>query len=376
MELSSQGYRLDWRRIVPLPQTQQPGTPAVVEDGRVYLTTRDLGLEALDLATGELLWRKQFELTYRRIGFPAVYDGTVFLNLFGHSSTSGNTPNPALVSVDAATGAELFRTDHEGQSGSGGQPVVNDGRAFMSGGYFGGIDGYNAQTGERLWFRELGLDYNWVPAVDDSHVYVYNNGNYADTRGELRVIDPQTGTFFIIPDPQSPTLFNEPETPVLGPNNRVYVSRRGTLIAFDTVDREIDYSKSIQLSEFSIDGEKLYGVSRGGLVELALSDGSELRRLEIEDLGFNPAPLLTDSHVLVRTQTETVAVNRTSWQVDWSLPFTGRMSYADGTLLIGDSFAGVAAFVVVPEPGAALLLLVAIAAATVSRRGSNELGRS
>lgn len=371
IELNAQGYRLDWHRDLQLPISQQPGSATVIENGRVFVTTRDLGLEALSLDTGARLWRKQFELNYRGIGFPSVYDGRVYLNLFGHSATSGNTFDPALASIDAATGQEYYRVAHEGQSGSGGQPVVSGGVVVMSGGYFGGIDGYDASTGLRLWFRALGLSYNWVPSADEDNVYVYNNGNFAGQRGELLVINPESGYFSVIPDPQSPTIFNEPETPILGAGNRAYVSRRGALVAFDLENRTIDWKRDLGISQFAIDEDRLYTVSNPGLIEVSLDDGAVLRTWNEEDLQFSGTsfegyqPLLTDSHVLVMTASETVAINRQSWDIDWRLPFSGRIVFADNRLVVSNSFGGVAAFVPIPEPEPLAILAIALLTALV-----------
>ncbi|QEG35601.1 outer membrane protein assembly factor BamB family protein [Bythopirellula goksoeyrii] len=368
VDLDTRGYRLDWHRDFLLPQTQQPGSPAVIENGRVFVTTRDIGLEAISLDTGTTLWRNQFEFNYRGIGFPSVYEGTVYLNLFGHSSTSGNTPDPALASFDATTGQEHYRVAHEGQSGSGGQPVVSNGGVFMSGGYFGGIDGYDANTGTRLWFKALGLHYNWVPSADENHVYVYNNGNYAGQRGELLVMNPHTGSYTSIPDPQSPTIYDYPETPVLGANNRAYVSRVGAFVAFDLENSRIDWQRDLRISQFAIDEDRLYSVGNQGLIEVSLIDGAELRSWNEEDLLLSGTsfegyqPFLTNSHVLIMTASETLAINRVSWDIDWRLPYSGRVSFADNRLLISNSSEGVAAFVPIPEPNTFSLLSFAVLA--------------
>src|SRR5262249_35114675 len=53
------------------------------------------------------------------------------------------------------------------------RPTVIDQQVFAAGGYYGGLDEYDAITGTKLWSKTVNQQYGWIPAADASRVYVY-----------------------------------------------------------------------------------------------------------------------------------------------------------------------------------------------------------
>lgn len=135
--------------------SNQP-TP-LVHDGIMYLTHPGNVIQALDAATGELIWEysHSFPKAARTLGGPtrniAIYRDKLYLATY----------DAAIVAIGARTGEEVWRTskaDHEkGYTHTAG-PIIGDG-VVLSGingcewykeeGCF--VTGHDADTGEELW---------------------------------------------------------------------------------------------------------------------------------------------------------------------------------------------------------------------------------
>ena len=136
-------------------------TTPLVHDGIMFLANPGAIIQALDAATGELLWqyRRENQGEYRSTGGPppgrmhrniAIYDDKVIIN----------TTDAWIVAVDARTGEEVWETDvgsadgYQFSSGS----IVADGTVVAGltgcGIYREGscyVLGLDAATGEELW---------------------------------------------------------------------------------------------------------------------------------------------------------------------------------------------------------------------------------
>lgn len=154
----------DWpdggpRRLWSRPVGAGFAGPVVAGD-RLVLFHRVGGaevVEALDAATGGVLWRYDYPTTYRDdFGFdegprsvPVVHGGRVYT--FGAQGR--------LHAVDLETGAGVWQVDtharygvRKGFFGAAGSPLVEDGRVIANvGGRRGGIVAFDAATGAELW---------------------------------------------------------------------------------------------------------------------------------------------------------------------------------------------------------------------------------
>lgn len=182
--------RLAWA-LTMREGSNQP-TP-LVHDGIMYLTHPDNVIQALDAASGELIWEYsyQYPSDAKALGGPtraiAIYGDRLFLATY----------DAALVAIDARTGKQLWRTVKanykEAYTHSGG-PLIADGvvvsgingcERFKEGGCF--ITGHDPDTGKELWrtstvalpgdrndktwgdvpvYRRAGGD-NWIPGSYD-----------------------------------------------------------------------------------------------------------------------------------------------------------------------------------------------------------------
>ena len=135
--------------------TEGHESPAMVNDGILYITTPDAKVIALDAVTGELFWEFQRDLpddlrqlhpTNRGIGFwqDMVFVGTTDTHLIALDATTGEVVWDATVE-DPGRGYYITHA-----------PLVVDGKVMVgvSGGELGirgFIEAFDAETGDSLW---------------------------------------------------------------------------------------------------------------------------------------------------------------------------------------------------------------------------------
>ena len=135
--------------------SNQP-TP-LVRDGVMFLTHPHNKIQAIDAATGDLIWEYQYAFppAAKMLGGPtrniAIWQDRLFLATY----------DAALVAIDARTGKQLWRSEkadyHEAFTHSAGPIVANDVvvsgingcELFTEDGCF--ITGHDPETGEELW---------------------------------------------------------------------------------------------------------------------------------------------------------------------------------------------------------------------------------
>lgn len=149
-------HRLQLRWSLAMGDGSNQGTP-LVHDGVMFLTHPGNRIQALDAATGTLIWeyRYVYPEASRMLGGPtrniALYGERLFLATY----------DAALVAIDARTGEELWKAPKadysEAYTHSAG-PIIADGvvvsgingcELFTADGCF--ITGHDPQTGEELW---------------------------------------------------------------------------------------------------------------------------------------------------------------------------------------------------------------------------------
>ena len=174
-------------------------TPLVV-DGIMYLTRPENDVFALDAETGRVMWtysHKNPDRTYNCCG--NVNRGLAILG----SSLFMNTLDMHLIAIDAKSGRELWKTEMQDYTASGGYaatgaPLVVKDKVIvgMAGGEHpisGFLDAYDAATGKRLW------RFNTIPQPGEA-----NFGTWAgDSWKTGGVATWNTGSY----DPESNTVY-------------------------------------------------------------------------------------------------------------------------------------------------------------------------
>lgn len=169
-----------------------PSSSVTIGEGKVFVycffngdnaEVPDQGyIAALDLSTGELLWKEPTLVTnkYDSWATPVYHDGLVF--------TSGDTARYA------STGEPAWPEGRCLADGTNGGPLVADGKVFI-----GNWDGrkyfaYDEKTGEQLWEYKVSGHYaQGSPSYNDGKVFLTSWGGSGGSDGGLYCVDADTG---------------------------------------------------------------------------------------------------------------------------------------------------------------------------------------
>lgn len=167
----------------PQPEVHQKSnmaSPSPVTDGeRVYAWFSTGQLVAVDM-NGEPVWERHlgeeysvFDISWGHGSSPTLHDDKLILICF-HNSAS------YLLALDKRTGEELWKTDRETQATSYSTPAVVNGEIIVNSSE--GVEGYDAETGEKLWqFSEANRFPIPAPVHSNGVVYLsrgYRSGPY------------------------------------------------------------------------------------------------------------------------------------------------------------------------------------------------------
>jgi outer membrane protein assembly factor BamB len=248
-----------WEKSFPTSDPVQNGTfvsraaptPVVSADG-VYAFFESGDIIALSHA-GETLWQKslsqqygKFQNEYGLAASPVWHDGRVFL-LIDH-------PGPSyVVALDAMNGTELWKTDRTSR-GSWTSPIllpVGD-RVQLLCSSAGSIDGYDVQTGERLWtFSEVGGNRICTPMLIGDGTFLVGaqtSREFADTesvkKSNMAVRVRFDGNTWI-PEVLWRTADATPAmaSPMVHQGCAYWINRTGMVFCFDAVSGQSHYQE-------------------------------------------------------------------------------------------------------------------------------------
>ena len=188
---------LIWEYEYELPDDVNPSgmRSKAIYDDKLIIATRDAHLIALDAKTGQLIWDKQVanaDYGYSFSSGPIVADGVVIQGMTGCGS--GQPGGCFITGHDVETGEELWRVNTiargdtpEGNSWNG-IPLESrhGGSAWISGSY---------DPEQNLIFAGVGQPYPWISEIngllpESSDPNVTNDALYTNS---TLAIDPQTG---------------------------------------------------------------------------------------------------------------------------------------------------------------------------------------
>lgn len=277
---------LVWRSAVQLEDVVQ--TPVAVDGPVAYIGDVGGRVTAVELASGEVLW-------FEELGTPI--SGAVTLDA-GRAlvTTLGGREEPSeIVALDAESGDERWRASAEDASNFVSAPVVADGRVLTLD-VIGGVLAFDAEDGRFLWRTEVvnpiaprGQPFLLqgvgapAPVSADGRVFA------VDVTGRVYAFDAETGA------PRWDHALNDPSrsSPPLVTDDHVLVSAdSGTLYAVDNESGhlvwEVDAGGSF-LRGMSDAGELLVGV-RGFEEAAVVAFGADPNRSLIDE----PSPTTLD----------------------------------------------------------------------------------
>ncbi|MEL6862308.1 MAG: PQQ-binding-like beta-propeller repeat protein [Pseudomonadota bacterium] len=217
-----------WRTSTEAPMTGSP----TIKDGRVFVSSNNNEVLALDLETGTTLWSDQaIAETARVLGSPSVAavedivvapysSGEVIAYL---ASNGRRLWSEALASVGQFTPISSIND-------IGARPILGGGLVFAASqsGVFAAIDG---RTGNRVWQQPIGT--TQAPALAGEYIFIVG------VDAELACIKAGTGQVVWVTELEKfkNTKKQKGRVTYAGPmvaNNRILIaSSRGELIAFD-----------------------------------------------------------------------------------------------------------------------------------------------
>lgn len=326
-------FRLAWKKAL----SGLPLNPVAAGEGKVFASvvtyfTDTTHLFALSSRDGTILWSKSFTADSPfSVNPPGFAYGNVYVQTGNHSTDTW------LRAFDGTTGDTVFQAPHSAQWERYYAPTLYDGRAYVNGGYYGGMYAFDAYSGAQLWYTSLPQYDQWTPAVDADRVCAYV-GEY--TPG-LYVKDRSTGVPApsFVPDPNFEwDGWSMNLAPVVGAHGDVVAIHDGRLISFEPSTASIRWEvQSAFQGQPSIARDHIYAIDGGRLVVLDEVTHAE-RWSWTPPSGALAGPMIvTDTHLLASTADATYAVDLSSRQSVWSHPGAGHLALADDMLYIASA---------------------------------------
>lgn len=339
MSLDPEDFSLRWEQPIGNGYTLNPVTAA---NGKVfvslYVRFDDIpALFTLDARDGEVLWSEGFGRV-NSVNPPSYAYGTVYIQT-GKESSSGIPPY--LHAFDADTGEFIFRSIFSAQWERYQSPTIYDGSVYVNGGYYGGMYGFDAFSGEQQWFRGLRQDDNWTPAVEAQYAYSFVEGYFT----AVNRLYGTTAWSVYYQDARYRTC----KAVVLGEMKNALVITVGHLVSFDLANEDVGWSIPANFTGLpSVANGVIYAINGGSLEARSEVNGDLLWNWDPPEGALTDTMVLTDTHLIARTSDNTYAIELLSRQQDWSYPASGPLALGNDTLYIAGSN-GVLTAIAMPE---------------------------
>ena len=224
------------------------GQHPVIADGRVYAAAVDGGVHALDLKTGQSVWRYASELPLS--GGPGAGEGLVVVG-----SLEGD-----VIALDAATGAEKWKAKVGNEVLA--APAIGGGTVYVHSND-GRVTAFDATTGERRWFYSVEVPVLTVrgtgPVTVGPGIVFVGNDN-----GNLTALSATDGG----------VLWS---TPVAEPDGRSELERMADVDGAVVIDNTMLYATSYKNHTIAIEGPSgqiVWDRENGGPRGLGLSNSA------------------------------------------------------------------------------------------------------
>ena len=327
--LNPEEFSLRWEKQIGDSRSLNPISAA---NGKVFVSVQSRfanngdNLFALDSRDGETLWKINDLTGSSSINPPSYSYGNVYIQT-GKGTSSGPS-SPYIHCFKADTGEVIFKSQTSAQWESYLAPTIYDGSVYINGGYYGGMYGFDAFTGDQHWFKSLAQEDNWTPAVEGKY-------SYAFLKGTLTAIDRLYGTVAFSITHRSSYNHN---VPVIGNFNNIFSTNSGYLVCFDLNTRELAYEIEGKFTSVpSIAKNVVYVINNGSLEARNEIDGDFIWSWSPPEGRLTDTMIATESHIIARTSNNTYAVEILSHEQDWSYPASGYLALANDSIYIAQS---------------------------------------
>lgn len=363
---------------------------AVTDSDSIYLsaqrlqpvyTANNYDVISFDRLTGAVNWTKTLS-AYSPYEFsaPSLGNGNLYVEVGGHSGISGGNSSqyPSITALNPQTGSQVFRSTYAGQWLTGSRPTVIGDRLYSIGGYYGGVDGYNAISGNKLWSAptQALLNASVSPAADSRYAYYWlSRDSYPETLdGRLAIYDRNTGAQTYIINDNAP--YSGLDCPVVLPNETtalVLASGSGgrVLVNFDLANKNVRWTSaaSNNLGMFATAGNTIFIANGTHLDLLDLATGNIMGQWDVPDAkSLAQVPIVVTDNLIFAGVISggTYALDRQTLDVVWHTSEVGELSLGNDVLVISNP--NTISVFAVPEPMTIAWLLAAPAFALLRRR--------
>lgn len=326
--------------------------PSAAGGGQLFVTGWTT-LTAYSERDGTQTWQRNFEDA--PVTGPTWAGDRVFMITTSRESPAVST----LRSFDVTSGQPLAQVQLRDRVSTSANPVVRDGKVYLCESAYS-MSRFDAKTLTKEWTASLdGIGGNPLcsPAVDDRHVYIYQQAGFFIQQPSLQVFDRDTGVrlFWIAAPSEGYVPPSLQQAPVLGPNGRVYFALwspwSGTpfvsrLIAFDTVKRSVLWNVvGSRFSSHAVVGNDAIYIVNGSWLEARSPDTGEVLWTWMSGesgLGdFEGGLVVSGKHAFVSNFWRTLAVDLTTRKEVWRDNGGGPMTLSpNGALYVQRHFDG------------------------------------
>lgn len=355
-----------------------------IADGKVFVTRAFSGglndpspTIALDLATGAEVWRYATPRA-RTYSGASFHRGRLYLQRNDHDGS-------AFECLDASTGAPIYSTPTLGQGLHFLPPTVTDSTVFMAGGAGGALHAFDTATGQQRFLYEFGFVGGWTPTVGEDAVF-------SCVEDLLISHDPSTGVknWQHLVESGLQYLYDG-VTPVFV-NGRVYLAGQTGLYAIDVSSAAAPVRVWKAAGDFTgipaVANGRVYALRRDGTGADSFDAATGAGRGRYVTPGVYPTsypswqPIVADDAVIFSSDDETFIFDLTTRTLLQKLAVGGRVSVAEGALVLCDEEGWVRSFSVAgvanraPVAQAASVIDVEDAPVAVSLAGTDADGDS
>ncbi len=316
--LGNTPYQAGWSATYP---TSAGGLNQVaVGNGMVYVTPYvyfgDTFLSALDASTGTEIWRRQFA-SANSINPPTFDLGRVYVQRGNHGSDS------QLWCLDAANGNTVWSAAFGAQWERYAAPTVLNGGAWVNGGYYGGLYGFNTNDGSQRFFNSsLPQTDGWTPT--------YYNGTLYTAVGTFRAHDPTTGVILWtlnLPDASGRIATIAQNTAFVVGNTNFYAVN---LTAQSLLWTATGSFKGIA----AVAGGVAYVLSGGNVLAYNAATGTLVGTYSTGSSSISGQPIVTNDSLIVTSPTSTYIFNLQTFALKQTLASGGTASLASGVIFL------------------------------------------
>ena len=302
-----------------------PVNQVAVADSKVFASGPDKTVFAIDSSTGTEVWRQTYATAFS-VNPPAYANGRVYVQTGNHASDTW------LRCLDASSGVQLFQSPHTAQWDRYLAPTIANGNVYVNGGFNSGMYGFDGTTGQQLWFVNSLPQYDaWTPAVENNVAYAYVGGAlYAHdaTNGSLLYSINDAGFSWV--------GWSMELAPVLGGQSDAFIVHSGRLVRFDLVTHGIAYALPGGFSgQPAIRTGVVYALAGSSLHAIDQATGLELWSWTHPSQLLRGTVAVTNSHVIVQSDTDTYLIDLQTHQSAWNVARTGQVTVGEGAFYVG-----------------------------------------